>query len=416
MRRLINRVQVSLLKRHLRKFPVTAVVGPRQVGKTTMVRDILGKDRDFYTFDDPAVILSAEENPISFLTQAKRITIDEVQKVPSILTAIKRIVDEKRTPGQFIITGSANITMLPKISETLAGRIAFVEMLPLTIFEIYSLSKNTPNSIEIVSCSNANKCWNLLNDIKPQKISLEKVVFRGGYPTAWLEPDNISRQEWFKGYVRTYLERDVRDLSRIQRLYDYQKFLSLTAFRSSQVLSRSDLARDSGIPYTTASHYFDLLLATYQIFLLEPYFKNIGKRLIKAPKVIWNDTGLALHLQGINRWADGERLGRTSFLIENKIALEMKTLLSVYLPFAKVYYWRTNAGAEIDLLIENDSRLIPIEVKWSEKIGHRDIVSMGVFLKDFKKSSPFGIVLYRGKELLKLKENIFLVPFERFLG
>ena len=131
---------------------------------------------------------------------------------------------------------------------------------------------------------------------------------------------------------------------------------------------------------------------------------------------MWSDTGLALHLQGISKWADAERLGRSSFLIENKIAMEIKTLLSVYLPFARLYYWRTSAGAEIDLLVENNRQLIPIEVKWSENISYRDILSMEVFLKDFKKSSPFGIVLYRGKELLKFKENIFLVPFERFLG
>lgn len=413
---MINRLQVDLIRKHLKKFPVTAVVGARQAGKTTIVKNLLGEQINYYTFDDPAVILTAEKNPLSFLTQAKRMTIDEVQKAPSILTAIKRIVDEKRVHGQFIITGSANITMLPKISETLAGRIVFVDVVPLTIFEIYSDLRKTPKAIRIISCNNANKCWEKLSYMKPLKIDLKEVVFRGGYPDAWLNSDDASRQEWFKGYIRTYLERDVRDLSRIQKLYDYQKFLSLTSFRCSQILSRSDLARDSGISYTTANHYFDLLLATYQIFLLEPYFKNIGKRLIKSPKLMWMDTGLALHLQGITKWSDAERLNRSSFLIENKIALELKAQLSAYLPFAKMFYWRTSAGAEIDFIIENGNQLIPIEVKWSEKIDYRNTVNMEMFLKDFKDSAPFGIVLYKGRELLKIKENIFLVPFERFLG
>jgi len=123
------------------------------------------------------------------------------------------------------------------------------------------------------------------------------------------------------------------------------------------------LARDSGIPYTTTNHFFDLLLATYQVFLLQPYFRNIGKRLIKSPKLLWNDTGLALHLQGINHWADAERLGRSAFLIENKIVLEVKTLLSAYMPLAKIYYWRTSGGGEIDMVIETNGNLIPLEVK-----------------------------------------------------
>lgn len=416
MQKLLNRIQVGFIKRSLKTSPVVAVVGSRQVGKTTLVKDLLGERRELYTFDDPTVVFTAEKNPLSFLSLGEKMTIEEVQKAPSILAGIKRIVDEKRKPGQFIITGSANITMLPRISETLAGRVVFVEVLPLTFYEIYSDLKETPKAVRIVSCTTPQKCWSLLKNIVPKEIDIEKVVFRGGYPTAWLDNDDLSRQEWFKGYIRTYLERDVRDLSRIQRLYDYQKFLSLTAFRCSQVLSRSDLARDAGIPYTTANHYFDLLLATYQIFLLEPFFRNIGKRLIKAPKLIWNDTGLALHLQGITGWADAERLGRSSFLVENKIILEMRTLLSHYLPLAKLYYWRTSGGAEIDMVVENSKQLIPIEVKWMEKVSYRETVSMEVFLKDFKKYAPFGIVLYRGKELLKLRDNIFLVPFRQFLG
>ncbi len=414
MRKLLNRIQTNVLKRYLRKFPVTAVVGARQVGKTTLVRDLLKEERKFFNLDDPAVILAAEENPISLLKQAPRITIDEIQKCPSLLTGIKRIIDHKRTPGQFLITGSANITMLPKISETLAGRIAFIELPTLTISEAYSNLVEVPNLIKAISSKSANKCWQILNDIKPGKFSLANAIFRGGYPSAWLEANNAPRQDWFKAYVRTYLERDVRDLSRIQRLYDYQKFLSLAAFRCGQILNRSNLARDSGIAYTTANHFFDLLLATFQVFLIEPYFRNIGKRLIKSPKLMWNDTGLAAHLQGLNRWGDIERLGRAPFFAENKMALELKTFLAAYLPAAKLFYWRTSAGAEIDILIENNGQLIPIEIKWREFVTSKHIISMDIFIKDFSNNAPWGIVLYRGGQLLKLRKNIFLVPFERF--
>jgi predicted AAA+ superfamily ATPase len=416
MKKLVQRVQLQKLKQLLKEFPIVAIIGPRQTGKTTLVKDLLNdKKRIYFNFDDPAIVLTAKNNPYNFLTQSSFITIDEVQKLPEILVSIKRIVDEKRIPGKFLLTGSANITFLPKVSESLAGRVVFLELMPFNIFELSSNLKSVPNSVEIIKLKNARNCWDYLNSLKPKKIDFKKIILNGGFPDVWFIKDDTLKQEWFKGYVRTYLERDVRDLSRIQRLYDYQKFLSLGAFRCSQILNRSELAKDSGIPYTTANHYLDLLLATFQIFLIQPYFKNIGKRLIKSPKIIWNDTGLALYLQGINNWEDAERLGRIGFLVENKIILELKTLISIYLPLAKLFYWRTSAGAEVDLVIEYNEKLIPIEIKWSETVEYRDIAGMYSFMEDFKIRVPFGIVLYRGKNLLKFKESIFLVPYELFL-
>jgi predicted AAA+ superfamily ATPase len=208
----------------------------------------------------------------------------------------------------------------------------------------------------------------------------------------------------------------VRDLSRIQRLYEYQKFLSLAAFRCGQILNRADLARDAGLAYTTAGHFLDLLLATFQVFLVEPYFRNIGKRLIKAPKLMWNDTGLAAHLQGFNRWEDAQRLGRSAFLVENRIAVEMKALLSAYLPLAKLYYWRTSGGAEVDLVVEHDGRLIPIEVKWSEQVSKRDLRGLESFFHDMGSDAPWGAVFYRGTQLLKLNNKVLLVPYHRLWG
>lgn len=412
---LIRRIQERLIKEQLKRSPVVAVVGPRQVGKTTLVKDLLGEKRQYYSFDDISLISVVEKSPLSFLTQFSKLTLDEIQKCPNVLSSIKMIVDEKRIPGSFLITGSANIAFLPTVSETLAGRITFVEVFPLTIFEILGKSKR-PKSIEIILSDTAKKCWNLLNRIKPEKIQIEKFLFRGGFPPAWFEDDDKQRYQWFSGYTKTYIERDVRDLSSIRRLYDFQRFLSLTAFRISQIFNIADVSRDAGIPYTTAVHFFDLMLATFQVFLIQPYFANIGKRIIKSPKIIWNDTGLAMHLCGLNSWDDAERLGRSGFIIENKIAVELKTLLSVFLPTAKLYYWRTSGGAEVDLVVENNGYLFPIEVKWSEKISFRDTMGIQSFMRDFKNNSPYGIILYRGKNVVRIKENIFLVPFDYFLG
>jgi hypothetical protein len=287
-------------------------------------------------------------------------------------------------------------------------------MFPFTVGEVLPQKKDTPKFMDILKIKSAKKCWEFLRQIKPRSFSLEEFIIKGGLPPAYLEKNSQMRKVWFDGYIKTYLERDVRDLSRIRNLYEYQKFLSLLAFRCAQILRKSEIARDSGIPYTTAGHFFDLLLATYQIFFLEPYYRNIGKRLIKSPKVMWSDTGLAMYLQGLQSWRDACRLGRDGFLVENKIALEIKAYLVNTFPSSKLFYWRTSAGAEIDFVIEHENRLIPIEVKWTSSLKSKDIVNMQVFLKDFKKESSWGIVIFRGKQLLKIKENIFLVPYEYF--
>ena len=413
---LIGRIQAKTLDSYLKKFPIVAVLGARQTGKSTLVKDLLRTKRKYLTLDDTMNILLAEQDAESFLGQGVPITIDEVQKVPGLFPAMKKIVDSKRTPGQFLITGSANITMLPKISETLAGRIVFIEMHPITIMEALRRDLAHPAIGHIIKAKTAKQCWDTLNGIKPPEFSIEKHIVSGGLPPAYLEKNNEARQVWFKGYVRTYLERDVRDLSRIQKLYEYQKYLSLLAFRSAQIFNKAEVARDCGIPYTTAGHFFDLLLATFQVFLVEPYFRNIGKRLIKSPKIMWNDTGLAMHLQGLNSWEDAVRLGRDAFFVENKIAIELKSYLSIYEPSAKLFFWRSSGGAEIDFLIERGDQLIPVEVKWRSSVSLKDVTGMQVFLQDFKNEAHWGIVLYKGSQLLKIKENIFLVPYGYFFG
>jgi hypothetical protein len=412
----INRIQTKILGSHLKAFPVVAVIGARQTGKSTLVKDLLQMKRKYLTLDDTTNILLAEQDTDSFLRQDLPITVDEVQKVPALFPSMKKIVDNKRTNGQFLITGSANITMLPRISETLAGRIVFIEMNPITMMEALKRDLDHPTLGDIFRARTAKKCWEILNSIQPTSFPIENYIVRGGLPPAYLEKSDENRQVWFKGYVRTYLERDVRDLSRIQKLYEYQKYLSLLAFRSAQIFNKAEVARDCGIPYTTAGHFFDLLLATFQIFLVEPYFRNIGKRLIKSPKIMWSDTGLAMHLQGLNSWEDACRLGRDSFFIENKIAIELKSYLSIYEPAAKLFFWRSSGGAEIDFLIERGDQLIPVEVKWRSDIRLKDLTGMQVFLQDFKNEARWGIVLYKGSQLLKMKENIFLVPYQYFFA
>jgi predicted AAA+ superfamily ATPase len=174
MNKLISRLQISVVKKYLKKFPVVAVVGARQTGKTTLVRDLLKEKRLFLSLDDSTNILLAQQDPLSFLEQAGEVTIDEIQKAPFLLNAIKQIVDKKRKPGQFLITGSANITMLPSISETLAGRIVFVEMFPFTVGEVLPQRKDSPGFMEVLKIKSVKKCWEFLQQIKPRSFSLEE--------------------------------------------------------------------------------------------------------------------------------------------------------------------------------------------------------------------------------------------------
>lgn len=412
MQGMIKRAQTALLEKYLKKFPVVVIIGARQVGKTTLVRRLLRDRRGYFTFDNEAVILTAKEGPESFLTQATKITLDEVQKLPEILSTLKRLVDEDRRPGRFILTGSANLLMLPKIRESLAGRAVYIEMEPLTIFESLPEKVKTPRIIQLLTAASAEAAWKKLNLFNHRRLPLKDLIFRGGYPDPWLEKDDHLRQAWFKSYIKSYLERDIRDISQIKNLPEFRKFLALAAFRSGQILSKSDLARDAGISYSTALHFFSLLQASFQIFTIDPFYRNIGKRLIKAPKLMWNDTGLAIQLQGLNRWEEIERLGRAGHLLENKLAIELKALLSVFLPGASLFYWRTSGGAEVDFVVQNKNILVPIEVKWAEKAGQYDLRGIESFLKDFGAASPWGMVLYRGKTLLRARNNIFLVPLE----
>ena len=412
MKNLIKRIHAHLLERYLRKFPVVVVLGARQVGKTTLARKLIRGKRKFITFDDEGMIMTARDDLRAFVGQKGRLTIDEVQKLPEILSAIKMDVDEARVPGRFLLTGSANLLMLPKIRESLAGRAAYLEIEPLTIFESRGGIGSAPRLIKMLNAPNG---WKALNSFDHKEMPLEKYIFKGGYPDVWLEKNTARIGDWFKNYIKTYLERDIRDLSNIHNLYEFRKFLSLLALRCGQILNKADLARDAGIPYTTAAQFFNLLLASFQVIAVEPYFRNIGKRLIKAPKLMWSDTGVAAYLQGLNSWGDAQRLGRVGFLLENKMFIEFKTILSVFKPAAKIFYWRTSAGAEIDMLIEDRGKLFPIEIKWSDKVDRHDLNSLKIFMKDFKKEAPWGMVLYRGKALIKAADNIFLVPFGRLI-
>lgn len=406
---MINRLYTEKLQKLLKLFPVVAVIGARQTGKTTLCKNLLKEKRRYYTLDDIMILNLSKSNPEAILDSEERITIDEVQKAPYLLTEIKKRVDKNRVPGKYLLTGSANIELIPKLQETLAGRIAFIEMYPVSLFERYSRNEK-PGLIRLIEgdslieiCSGFYKKLNLIEEI-----------ILGSYPEPMLKHDSFFSENWFDGYIRSYLERDIRDISNIHSLSDYQRVLSLSSFRVGGLLSYSELAKDCGINLMTVKRYLNLLFISYQYYLLQPFFRNVGKRFVKSPKLYSYDSGLTAYLQGIKNILDMDRLNRSGQLIENKFISEIKMLLSNFLPQTKLFFYNTHGCGEIDLIIDTSEKLIPVEIKINvnDKINTTTIEN---FMQTFSKETDFALVLTQADHLIEIKRKIFVVPYQYLL-
>lgn len=404
---MIARIYTKHTQRLLDLFPVVAVVGARQVGKTTLCRHLLDVDRDYFNLDDYDTLNLANKNPDSILLRDKPVTIDEIQRSPQLLLRIKSIVDKNKKNGQFLITGSANIELLPKLQESLAGRIAFVEMSPITLYEQFGV-KEEPGIITLLKSGSIKTL-----DKRTVAENLLQHTLNGSYPDLILNKDDFYRDNWYKGFIKTYLERDVRDIQSIQNLANFQRTLTIAMTRISALLDKSNMANDVGLDQKTLNKYLNLLEISYQLFELPPFYSNIGKRFLKSPKLYTYDPGLAAHVQGIETVVDAERFNKVGAFIENKLVVEIKTLLSIYLPKAKLFFYKTHGGGEIDLLIEYKNSLYPVEIKsmTQKKSKTRTLQN---FLKTFP-SSPFGIVLYNGENIVTSEENIFWIPWSQII-
>jgi len=404
---MIQRIYTKQTKKLLKLFPVVAVIGARQVGKTTLCRELLDEDRDYFNLDDYNTLNLAQSNPDSILLRDKPVTIDEIQRSPELLLRIKTIVDQNKINGQFLITGSANIELLPKLQESLAGRIAFVEMAPLTMHEHVGHS-HEPGIVQILKAGTLNNL-----DNSPVSENLLQTILYGSYPDLVLNRDDFYRTNWYKGYIKTYLERDVRDIQSIQNLANFQRTLSIALTRISAILEKSGLANEAGLDQKTFNKYLNLLTISFQLFELQPFYANIGKRFIKSPKMYAFDPGLAAHIQGIETVVDAERFNKVGIFIENKIIADIKALLSIYLPQARLYYYKTHSGGEIDLLIDYKSTLYPIEIKSMNRNKNRTRTILH-FLDTFP-SSPFGIIVYNGEHVIESQKNIYMVPWSQLI-
>jgi predicted AAA+ superfamily ATPase len=404
----------------LKHFPVVLLTGARQVGKSTLAQELTGPSwRALYlTLDDRAVLDAALSDPDGFVSGTPTpVVIDEVQKAPDLMRAIKKLVDRHRKPGQYLLTGSANIMTLATVSESLAGRVALNPLYPFCWPE--RLGKPVPRILNDLFEAETSK--ELIKRLprastKDYRDEIMEGILTGGYPVPALMSSDQARLRWFSSYRQTYLERDLLNIRSIANIPDFNRLLSLVAFRTGGLLNLSDLSRETGLPFTTLRRYMNVLEVTYQVFLLRPYFTNIGKRLVKTPKIYLTDTGMAAYLRGVEDWSVLEHQGQVGAIVETWVALELVKLLPVSDHRLQLHFWRTQAGHEVDFLLERGRKLVAIEVKWGHGIGDSDIANLKRCANDLKERLHFSVILYGGTEIVPFTHKIVAIPFPIFFG
>ncbi len=392
----IPRSLESSLARAIREFPVVVLIGPRQSGKTTLLQHMVGPQSPLISLESPDVRAAAIHDPRGFLDLYPPPTVfDEIQYAPDLLPYIKERVDAHRDQaGQYILTGSQNLllTRSEQVTESLAGRAAVLKLLPLTQREIAG-DPQRPLPWELGRPPAAPEA--------PTYGELWKQILRGCYPELIKNPSRDIRL-WQASYVQTYLERDVRNLRNIGDLTLFQTFLRSLAIRSAGLRNLSDLARDVGIAVNTARDWLAILEASFQVFLLRPYYVNLGKRLVKSPKVYFTDTGLLCYLVGLRDAEHAAAGPMGGALIENLVVAELyKTSLHRGEEPA-LYFWRTAAGAEVDVIVETQAALIPIEIKASATVRPEMAREIAAFRRDFGDRAAPGYVIHPGHTVLPL--------------
>ena len=405
---MIDRSCVGLLKEMLSAFPVVAVVGPRQVGKSTLVQlPQVGNTREYHTLDDFSVLDMAQKDPVGLVESDGPVTLDEVQRCPDVLLAVKRAVDKRRSAGRFLLTGSADLSYCADLARTLAGRVGVLRLRPLSWRE-QTGSVKRPSLISWIFATSVRKLERELGQTRMPEFD-SNVIFRGGYPLAVTAKSRKARELWFESFRYTYLERDIRQISEIGNLSDFARLFELSATRTAQVLNQASLARDAGLSTATTGRYFSLMEATFQIERLRPWFANIGKRLVKSPKLYWTDTGVASYLLGLRNCKEAVSAGFIGPLLETFVVMEIENMLATYLPSSRLYYLRTHGGMEVDGIITSGRRILPFEVKASSTLRGEDARSLQAFI-DAETRACMGLVFYLGRDVRRLSSNVLALP------
>jgi len=393
------------LRRASRQFPAVVLLGPRQSGKTTLLRHALqGRVRHYVSLETSDVRAAALADPRGFLlAHPPPVIFDEIHNAPDLLPYIKEAIDAGRDQcGRFFLTGSQNLLLSQHVTESLAGRAAMLRLLPLSFREL-SASPDQPFAWEKQKAEKSRSTAG-----KP----LWPSILRGGYPEVARDPKRDAFL-WHSSYVQTYLERDVRALRQIGDLAQFQVFLRALAARNSQILDLSGLSRDIGVAVNTAKAWLSVLQATWQVFLLPPWHENAGKRLVKSPKVYFGDTGTLCYLAGLRDTAHAAAGPMGGSLFETAVVTEVFRTLTHRGEDPRVYFWRTSAGVEVDLVVDTGSELIPIEVKLSQTPKPEMAKGIEAFRRTYPGRAATGYVVHPGDLELPLGPDAKALPFAR---
>jgi uncharacterized protein len=370
---LLQRTQSSKLKSLALSFPVVSLIGPRQSGKTTLARSVF-PEHTYVSLEDLDNRHYAETDPRGFLAQYnKNVIIDEVQRVPDLFSYMQTKVDELDLPGQYILTGSANLTLLEKVTQSLAGRAALLKLLPLSFAELFS------NGAAVLDCT--------------------EQLFTGFYPRIYRH--HIEPTDWYPNYIQTYLEKDVRELINVKNLMAFKRFLGLCAGRHGQLLDISGLANDAGIARQTVNEWLSALEASFLIYLLPPYHNNFNKRLTKSPKLFFYDTGLVCSLLNIETAQQLKKHYLKGAIFEGYAITELIKYRYNQGLEPHVYFWREKNGVEVDCIMEQANRLISVEIKSGETINRDFFKGLTYWQSLAKKSAEDSYLIYGGKDQQK---------------
>ena len=401
----LPRALAPQLRAHLDVMPVVVVTGARQTGKTTLAQRLAPGPRRFTTLDDLDALDAAQHDPDRLLGGRDAITLDEIQRAPSLLAAIKRHVDSRRTSGRFLLTGSANLALMASVSESLAGRASYLTLWPMARQEQRGLGR-TGCWDDLLSAPDSD--WQDILIAQPQHAEDWRVVARrGGFPDPSVHLANDGeRAIWFDGYIQTYLERDLADLSSVASLVDFRRLVRTACLRVGQVVNQTEMGRDAAVPQPTVHRYLNLLEASYLLVRLPAYAVNRTKRLIKSPKLYWCDTGLALRIAGTDV---------TPAHLENIVLCDLLAWRDTRAERAEIAYWRTTTGDEVDFVVEAGEMLLPIEVKATANPRLRDTVRIRAFRREYPERARAGLLLHSGETTEWLAPDVLAVPWWRLV-
>ena len=402
----LPRLAVSSLVERLRVMPAVVVTGARQTGKTTLVRELIPGPRRFCSLDDWDVRDLARRRPDELLEGEGPVTIDEVQKEPRIMDAVKRVVDAGHRPGRFLLTGSANLLLMKQIAESLAGRASYLTLRPMTHREQQGLGQG--GMWEELLATGREQWTELLKARSAEPRDWRRLARRGGFPRPALQLETAEQRNiWFDGYVRTYLERDLSDLSSITALPDFRRLMRIACLRVGRLVNQTELGRDAALSQPTVHRYLNLLETSYILARVPAYAVNRTKRLMKSPKLYWGDVGLAMHLTG-------ETQPRGAHL-ENIVLNNLLAWRDARMGRADIFHWRTAAGEEVDFVIESGDDLLPVEVKSSARPRLRDGNHLRTFRSEYGERVRAGLVLHAGREVKWLTANVLAAPWWKIL-